>query len=273
MTNPQRPAPAKRFAPYNREAEVIQLPFWPEPKRGTPNAFLRSALFAAVHGNRRRWMKEEVLGSTKDVLVKYTGEQLTQTDLDVWDTLVHLARQHPLGTECSFTAHGILKALGRNTGKSDHQWLHSTIIRLQACALEINSDGYNYAGPLVSESVRQDDTRAYRLFLNPNLIKLFSENTWTALDWEQRKGLTKQPLAQALHSFWSTHRFPKGIRVETLLKLTGTTNKSLRDFRYKLKIALQILQDMGFLTSWTIDDADVVHVTRPASQHHLPART
>ena len=36
-------------------AKVIQLPLWPEDKRGTPNCFLRSALFSAVYGNERVW--------------------------------------------------------------------------------------------------------------------------------------------------------------------------------------------------------------------------
>jgi hypothetical protein len=31
-------------------AEVIQLPLWPDPVRGAPNSFLRSALFAAIQG-------------------------------------------------------------------------------------------------------------------------------------------------------------------------------------------------------------------------------
>ena len=34
-------------------AKVIQLPLWPEPKRGAPNAVLRGALFAAVHKDRQ----------------------------------------------------------------------------------------------------------------------------------------------------------------------------------------------------------------------------
>jgi hypothetical protein len=38
------PAPARKFQP---SARVVQLPFWPEPVRGTPNSFLRSALFSA----------------------------------------------------------------------------------------------------------------------------------------------------------------------------------------------------------------------------------
>ena len=41
-------------AALEREAnQVIQLPLWPEPKRGTPNSFIRSALFAAIQSKDR----------------------------------------------------------------------------------------------------------------------------------------------------------------------------------------------------------------------------
>jgi hypothetical protein len=65
-------------------AEILQLPLWAEQKRGTPNSFLRSSLFAAVQGKDRRFMKEEVLASQNGITVKFTGEQLNQSDLDVW---------------------------------------------------------------------------------------------------------------------------------------------------------------------------------------------
>ncbi len=42
---------------------VVQLPLWPEPKRGAPNSFIRSALFAAIQGKDRQFIKEAVLAS------------------------------------------------------------------------------------------------------------------------------------------------------------------------------------------------------------------
>ena len=87
-----------------REARAVaQLPLWPEPKRGAPNSFIRSALFAAIQGKDRQFMKETVLASQDGIVIKYTGEQLNQADLDVWETIVHLAREQPLSTFCSFT--------------------------------------------------------------------------------------------------------------------------------------------------------------------------
>ena len=37
-------------------AKVIQLPLWPEAKRGAPNAVLRAALFAAIQGKGRQYI-------------------------------------------------------------------------------------------------------------------------------------------------------------------------------------------------------------------------
>ena len=76
---------------------VVQLPLWPEPKRGAPNSFIRSALFAAIQSKDRQYMKETLLASQDGIVIKYTGEQLNQADLDVWETIVHLAREQPLG--------------------------------------------------------------------------------------------------------------------------------------------------------------------------------
>jgi hypothetical protein len=36
------------------EPRTEQLPSWPEPVRGGPNALLRSALFAGIHSKKRR---------------------------------------------------------------------------------------------------------------------------------------------------------------------------------------------------------------------------
>ena len=48
--------PKKHQAEPPLPAKVYQLPLWPEPVRGTPNSFLRSALFATIQGQTRRWM-------------------------------------------------------------------------------------------------------------------------------------------------------------------------------------------------------------------------
>ncbi|MFN9503386.1 MAG: plasmid replication initiator TrfA [Rubrivivax sp.] len=243
---------------------VIQLPLWPEPKRGAPNSFIRSALFAAIQSKDRQYLKETVLASQDGITIRYTGEQLNQTDLDVWETIVHLAREQPLGTFCNFTAHSLLKALGLPTGNSQHKQLHSTIIRLTACAVEVVHDGHTYFGPLIKSGAKDDLTRHYGVELNKGIIRLFGDNQWTALDWQQRQALRKHPLAQALHAFYSSHRHPFALRLETLQAYTGSRNKQIASFKRQAKAALQELVEVGFLHSFEIVGG-LVHVRRASN--------
>ena len=254
----------KEVSRQREAAQVIQLPLWPEPKRGTPNSFIRSALFAAIQSKDRVFLKEATLASQKGITVKFTGEQLNQEDLSVWETFAHLARQHPLGHLSEFTAHGLLKSLGMHTGLSQHKQLHSTIIRLTACAVEITHEGKTYFGPLVKSGLKDELTSHYRIELNRELIRLFGENQWTALDWQQRQGLRGKHLAQALHAFYSSHRQPFPIKLDTLRSYVGSKNFQKAGFKVKLRVALDELVMIGFLSGYAID-GDIVSVDRSAT--------
>jgi len=235
------------------KSRPVQLPLWHESKRGTPNSLVRSALFSAAQGKNRDFLKEKVLASQNGIVIKYTGERLIQSDLDVWECLVHLARQHSLGHVCCFTAHGLLKALGLNTGNTDHKWLHSVIIRLTACAVQVTQGDKTYFGSLIQSGAKQEITHHYNISLNPQLIKLYGDTQWTAIDWKQRQHLRRQPLAQALHAFYSTHGRPHPLKVESLHTLTGSRNNQMSGFKRQLQKALQALVDIGFLNDFAIE--------------------
>lgn len=251
----------KESARQREASQIIQLPLWPEPKRGTPNSFIRSALFAAIQSKDRVFLKESTVASQKGIVVKFTGEQLNQEDLSVWETLAHLARQHPLGHQCDFTAHSLLKSLGMHTGLSQHKQLHSTIVRLTACAVEITHEGKTYFGPLVKSGLKDELTSHYRIELNRELIRLFGDNQWTALDWQQRQQLRGKHLAQALHAFYSSHRQPFPIKLDTLRGYVGSRNFQKAGFKVKLRAALTELVSIGFLKAYDIQ-GDMVCVDR-----------
>lgn len=246
-----------------RGAEIIQLPLWSEPKRGTPNSFIRSALFSAIQSKDRQFIKSVTLASQQGITVTFTGEQLNQEDLTLWETLVHLAKSHPLGNVCSFTAHGILKALDLNTGGTAHQRLHEGITRLIACAVEITHEGKTYTGSLVEGSTKEEITSHYAVRLNKDIIRLYGETQWTGIDWQQRLKLRKKPLAQALHAFYSSHRQPFPVKLATLQNLTGSRNAQAAGYKRLCRAALDELVQLGFLSGYFID-GDVVTVQRHA---------
>lgn len=261
------PRPIPQPEPLPRVAQVIQLPLWPEPARGTPNSFLRSALFAAIQGKTRRALKGELLGAQKGYSVKFTGWQLDQSDLDVWEQAIHLARMHPLGTECTFRANAFLKAIGRCNGKKDYAWLNDSFTRLVACAVEIRNGKKVFTGGLLDWCIRDEETGVYKLGLNEKTILLYGAADWTALEWSQREALKGKPLALWLHGFYATHADPFPLRIETLQELSGTGTKTKKHFNAALKRAFSDLEDVTGIKA--VIDGGLVTVERPPSPAQL----
>lgn len=256
LTTNRRPVAKKAQA-----LPQLSLDLWPEAVRGVPNAVLRGALFSV--SQRRTWSKGELLASVEGVEVRFTGQRFNQTDLDLWEMLVHLARHQPLGDRVDFTAHALLKALGRGTGKSQHQQLHEEIIRLRAGTTEITwtTEGKSFIGGLIARAYRDDETGRYVVILDHKMHTLYQEG-YSQVDWAQRQALGNNNLAKWLHGFYSSHAKPFPYKVATLKDLCGSTTKDLREFRRMLKAALRELVDVGLLTTWTLDERDLVTVTK-----------
>jgi hypothetical protein len=247
-----------------RCAEVIKLPLWPEPKRGAPNDVLRSALFAAIQGKTRRYLDRELLAVHDGVKIKFTGKQLDQADLDVWEQAVHLARQHPLGNVCQFTAHAFLKALGRSAGKSDYAWLEGAFTRLTACAVEIVHKRETYFGSLIEGGKRDGTTGLYIVRLNPDLIKLYASG-FTIVDWEQRQTLRGKPLALWLHGYYASHAKPVPVKMETLHQWSGSRNLQKASFRRQLLKAFSDLCAVGAVDHYKVKEG-LVYVERTPTE-------
>ena len=253
-------------------AKVIQLPLWPEAKRGAPNTVLRGALFAAVHKDRQ-YMDRELLAAQRGITIRFTGKQLDQADLDVWEQALHLARTQALGARCRFTEKGFLKALGRSAGKSGRDWLRSAFARLGASLVEISDGRRTYGGTLL-EFYRDEDTGRTVLEINPKLAPFFGRSQWTQIDWAQRQRLRGKPLALWLHGFYASHAQPYPLSVEYLHKLSGSQTKQLKHFKQNLVRALRDLEAGGAIRGFTIQD-DRVHVQTVPSQSqqkHLAER-
>jgi TrfA protein len=243
------------------ENGVVYLPTWREDKQGSPNSFLRSALFAAIQSKDRLDLKRAEIFSQQGVSVTYTGEQLNQEDMTVWLALVDLMKRDSLGTKCSFNAHSILKYMELGTGGREYERLENSILRMTACAVVIKTGTHTYMGSLIHDCVIDERTKLYKLTLNRRLIKLFGDDDWTAIDWEQRKRLKNKPLCLKLHEYYSSHEQPFPVSLEFLSDLTGCKNSQKASFKRQVKTALEGLVKIGFLKSWSIDN-DIVKVER-----------
>jgi hypothetical protein len=250
------------------QAKVVHLPFWNDEQRGTPNCFLRSALFAAIYGNSsRRYLKNAVLAVQGDITIRYTGEQLSQSDLDLVMAALHLARQHPLGHICHFKGYAFLKVIGRSDGQRNYLWLETTIDRLIASLVKIRIGQRVYSGSILSSSTRDEASDIYKLVFDPDFVKLFGASDWTAIDWNIRQKLTRSPLAQWIYDYAVSHIGTK-IKLKTLQQLSGRGGDTPKIFNKAVRRAKEMLEKAA-ATTMEIDAAGLVTITHKLSPSQI----
>lgn len=251
-------------------AKQMALPMWPDAAIGIPNSLLRGALFG-VSTERKLLAKRTLLTSVGGYEIRFKGETFNQTDLDVVSKLLDVAMPHPLGKRVEFTAHALLKTLGRGTGGKDHDQLKEEITRLMGGVVEISdTQGQKtYMGTLVQDAGIDDATGRWEVIFNNRMLKLY-EDGYTLVDQAQRQLLGRNNLAKWLHGHYASHAKPYAYKVKTLMDLCGSTTKRLVDFRVSLRAALDQLVKVGAIKSWSIDQkTDLVAVVNIPSGPQL----
>lgn len=243
------------------------LPGWNGTMKvlAAPNCMLRSSLFSVAHRTGKTFLKRHQIKCVAGVEMRYTGLVLTQVDLDVWHGLLCLQKDQHNPDKLDFGVKPFLKMIGRSDGKSDREWIKASVSKMTASLLEITNGDITYGGSLIDEFYREESTGRYLIKLNQKLASLFVKNSWTGINWMQRKALQKKPLAMWLHAFYSTHRAPYDYSVEKIMELCGSEGKDRRDFRRQMKTALV---EVASVTGWECyisDAADMITINKPAA--------
>jgi hypothetical protein len=263
--------------PATTAQRTEQIPFWPEPMRGAPNALLRSALFAAIQSGKRRELgfrvnpnepKQGVTIAAQDgIRITYAGDQLNQYDADVFFEAAHRARGNPLPTECLFPGYDFLKGISRTDSKGNYKDLDNSLTRLRnGCIViewKINGRHYKFVGGLIASYVREEKSKLFKVTFSKEIIDLFAPACYTQLEWEERMTLKGKPLAQWLHSFYCSHVPGFAFSVAYLHEKSGSARTLLKYFRRDLKAALATLEkELGWQAAWK---GDLLTLKRPLS--------
>jgi hypothetical protein len=257
-----------------RKGDTAKLVEWNEKFRGVPNSIVRSALFGAIGRGKRTENVSSLIASLQGLEIKHSGPRLDQADLDVWEQCLHMSRTSPLGISFEISAHQFLKAIDRDTGKSQREWLKKSLERLLKATITVKDGDIFYAGHLIHEFVRNEKTGRYYVTINPKIVKLYGKDKWTLFEWEDRMALRSHPLAQWLHGFYLTHAKSFHYKVETIHRLCGSQSKNVNDFKKDVRKAFAF---MDAAIGWKGEITDIGHVTmsRPisrAQQRHLRSK-
>lgn len=255
-----------------QSSKVIQLDFWEDGKRAAANATLRSSLFPALGRQKRRYLEGDEIESVGGITIYFTGKQFDQSDFDVYLEILNFARPFPLGTPVKFTAHGMLKSLGRSCGGKDHKWLHSVLMRICAGVVDATDHQKRYFGHLIEGGIKDELTDMYEITINPKFAVLFGFGMWSKIDVTQRRALGgKGAIAKALHAYYSSHTNPTLHTFETLAKICGVRAKNTRVVKARIIKSHEELKKVGFLTSFEITETGIKikKTNAPAQQKHL----
>jgi hypothetical protein len=213
---------------------LARLPAWPESVRALPNGFLRSALFGVIRKGPRRYMEHEPIAAVFGIEILFTGKRLDQGDSGVYQGVLHIARNHDLGSQCRFSAYSLLKLLGKKDTGGNRDTLYERLFRLKAATVEVKQGRFTYIGSLIDEVFKDEITHEYVIVLNEKMRALFGDSDFTLLDWKIYSALDGKPLAQWLHGFYSSHAKPYPIGISKLYELCGSESSVITDFKKDL---------------------------------------
>ncbi len=261
-----------------------QLPIWPEAVRGGPNAILRSALFAGIQSKKRLVLGTQIrpdimpegvpIASQDGVEITFAGTQFNQYDADVFFEILHRARRQKLETVCEFQGADFLNSIGRSASKLCYEDLAQSLERLRRGSILLkwtaNGRPYVFSGGLIAYFIRETTTKMYQVVLAKQVLTLFSAASWTQLEWKERMALKGKPLAQWLHSYFSTHAHPFPVSVSFLHEKSGSPTTLEKHFKTELKNALKALETtLGWTIAWNRNLVSVSRTPSASQKRHL----
>lgn len=261
----------KERAQQAEDKSKNQLKIWAEEIREAPNEALRCALFTARNKNQaRQWFNNEEVHSYGSARVVYTGEELRQDDLDVWLQVLHFGRLQALGETITFDPKEMKRALKWGYGREKTERLKAILTRLKATGVQFHSNrlGKGVVLSMIRKFEYSDEPEEGRggelwsIALEPEIALLFGGGVYsTRIEWEQRLALSGN-LSKWLHGFYSTHRDPHPLHIDTLLAPTGTKVASKYKAKQLIEAAHEELKEVGFITDFSISKKGLVEIDR-----------
>ena len=213
-----------------------------EDKRAIPNCFLRGALFGMVRKGRRALVKDEPIFTMSQYQVAFSGEHLDQNDLEVWDTLMYLAKEREVENDLQITLYDLCKQLRIKDNNINREAVIKRIERLKFGTVTISTKNQKFFGSLINNGyINTAGDGKLVIEYNKKLMPLFTDGDYTLISADIRHLLGDNQLARWLYNFYESHREPIPFTIDFIQKLCRSEN-SLKDFKYKIKIALELVK-------------------------------
>jgi len=213
-----------------------------DEKRAIPNSFLRSALFGMIKPGKRAIVKDLKIFSMSQYDIMFWGEMLDQNDLELWDTLIYLAKERKLEHELRISFYELFQHLKITNTKANKEIVFTRLKRLKFAMLNIKHGKKEYLGNLI-DNVFIDENGEGKLVIiyNKTLVPLFIDKDYTFISTTIRDLLGENQLAKWIYNFYATHKEPTPYSIEFLKELCRS-EAELKEFKRMLKNSLELIE-------------------------------
>ncbi len=234
----QRKKAAEEAELLGREMQQL-LPDIFEDKRAIPNCFLRGALFGMVRKGRRALVENQPIFTMSQYQVSFSGSEMDQNDLEVWDTLMYLAKERKVDSELRITLYNLCQNMRMPDNGINRKTLVSRVRRLAFGQVSITANGKEYFGSLIDDGyIDEEGDGKLVIRYNKKLAPLFTDGDFTLISADIRHLLGDNQLARWLYNFYESHTQPIPFDIDFIRKLCRSDSE-LKGFKQKLKIALE----------------------------------
>jgi hypothetical protein len=213
-----------------------------EDKRAIPNCFLRGALFGMVRKGRRALVESQPIFTMSQYKVSFSGSEMDQNDLELWDTFMYLAKNRNVENELRITLYDLCQQMRLSPTKTAYEALIARTKRLKFGVVAIKTGTKEFGGSLIN-NYYIDTAGDGKLVVeyNKKLTPLFSEEDYTLVSADIRHLLGDNQLARWLYNFYESHNKPIPFAINFLQKLCRSETEP-KDFKRKLKNALELVK-------------------------------
>ena len=275
-----------------RRGQEVYLPSWSSVAQALPDAFLRTALFAAsssiqkqnelvLAGDRSLLVANEEIAAFRDISLLFSGYRLCQYDRQVYATCLEHYRELPLAPEDSTrhirtTFHAFAQQMGGTHNAKTYLAIRASLLRLSFAQLRLRYGRLNIEVPKLLSVTFEDGGPSGDMHGRDQLLlritepvaDLFGVASWStvhkaASDYDGLRGW--------LAHFYASHSRARWVPVETLYKLSGYESR-MSNFRDSLTKALDKLRsprtpECSRVKEYTFSpDRSKVYVVREAWQ-------
>jgi hypothetical protein len=213
-----------------------------EEKRIIPNCFLRGALFGMVRKGKRKLVENQSIFSMSQYEVFFSGSELDQNDLAVWDTLIYLAKERNIENELRVTLYDLCQQMRLTNTSQNREALIKRIERLKFCMVKIQTGSKLFFGNLINNGyIDKNGDGKLVIEYNKKLASLFSDNDYTVINLGIRHLLGDNQLARWLYNFYESHNQPLHFAIDLIKKLCRSESEP-KEFRRLLKNALEMIK-------------------------------